>query len=178
MSEPTRRLFFALWPSNSVRHSLFNASRNAVRQSEGRAVPLQNLHVTLAFLGSTPESRVGALLELRRSVEVEPFELKFGAIKAWKKQELLCLEPAGGQEALCALVDRLHRSLRTSGFEIEHRPFRAHVTLAREIAREIKWLEEPRNSILDVTWAVQRFELIESRVTKDGSVYRVIEGEK
>ncbi|HYL02781.1 MAG TPA: 2'-5' RNA ligase family protein, partial [Steroidobacteraceae bacterium] len=59
--ERTRRLFFALWPDAAQRTVLAHAVRKAVRNCGGRPVPAESLHVTLAFLGSVPESRMAEL---------------------------------------------------------------------------------------------------------------------
>src|SRR5581483_1928235 len=58
MSEATRRIFFALWPDERVRAALAHATHKAVRSCGGRPVPVHNLHATLLFLGSVPESRI------------------------------------------------------------------------------------------------------------------------
>ena len=53
---PARRLFFALWATAEERRALSAAAAAAVGTSGGRAVPEENLHVTLAFLGQVPAS--------------------------------------------------------------------------------------------------------------------------
>src|SRR5205807_403857 len=70
--EPTRRLFFALWPDAGQRAALVHATRKAVRSSGGRPVPEESLHVTLAFLGSVPERRVAELQAIARRVAEAP----------------------------------------------------------------------------------------------------------
>ena len=48
--EPTRRLFFALWPDARVRRRLAAASRPLLAAAKCRPIADSRLHVTLAFL--------------------------------------------------------------------------------------------------------------------------------
>lgn len=169
MNERRRRLFIALWPDESLRRRIEHATRAAARHSGGRIIPARNLHVTLAFLGAVPESRLSTALTAVREVRVHPFELVLGALKWWPRQELLCLEPIAGAESLQVLVERLQVALRAQGFTLEERPFRAHLTLAREVRHEHRF-----KPIRPLHWSVERIELIESQTLPSGSVYTVL----
>src|SRR5687767_13518277 len=99
MSEHTRRLFVALWPSDELRHAIGRATGVTVLLTKGRVIPPQNFHITLAFLGSTPGTRMDDLQRCVEETVVEPFDLLLGEVSCWKRQELLCLEPTQGHEA-------------------------------------------------------------------------------
>jgi 2'-5' RNA ligase len=169
MTEPSRRLFFALWPSDELRQQIEHETRKAARHSGGRVIPAANLHITLAFLGSTPESKLPDAIACARETAVGPFELTLGNLQWWERQQLLCLESTAGVEALQDLVGRLQSSLRTKGFAIEGRPFRPHVTLAREVLREHEF-----KPIKQLCWQVRGIELVESRTLPAGSEYTVL----
>jgi RNA 2',3'-cyclic 3'-phosphodiesterase len=66
--QPTRRLFFALWPDATMQSALGEATRAIVSSSDGAPVPPQNFHFTLAFLGSVPESRIADLTPIAARV--------------------------------------------------------------------------------------------------------------
>ena len=182
----SRRLFFALWPSDDLRHQIEHETRKAVRHCGGRAIPAANLHITLAFLGSVPESKLADAIACARAIIVQPFDLILGELQWWERQQLLCLEPVAGVDALQELVGRLQDALRAKGFVVERRPFRAHVTLAREVrppgmvgmpgtqeqfsARR----EHEFKPIKQLRWQVQRIELVESHTLPTGSVYIVL----
>src|SRR5581483_1918956 len=85
--EPTRRLFFALWPQEAEQLDLERASRDALRPLQNslrasredprsapgpRLVPSCNFHLTLAFLGSIPMSRVAQVQSIAAEVSREP----------------------------------------------------------------------------------------------------------
>ena len=50
-----QRLFFALWPSLELSHELYSVA-GRVLEGDGRRVPPENIHLTLAFLGSVKAS--------------------------------------------------------------------------------------------------------------------------
>lgn len=165
----SRRVFFALWPSDELRHDIEHETRHAARHSGGRIIPARNLHITLAFLGSVPEERVADARECGALIKVEPFTLILGTLNWWQKQELLCLEPTSGVEALVKHVDRLRIALGSRGFAVEHRPFRPHVTLARDVRREHAF-----KPIRQLRWQVERIELVESQTLPTGSEYTIL----
>jgi len=169
MNERTRRLFYALWPSDELRRQMEHETRKAVRHCGGRVIPAANLHITLAFLGSVTESKLGATIACAKTTTVRPFELVLGELKWWERQQLLCLEPIAGGDALQDLVGRLQTELRAKDFAVERRPFRAHVTLAREVRRAHEF-----KAIKELHWQVERIDLIESQTLPSGSVYTVL----
>jgi 2'-5' RNA ligase len=166
---PTRRLFVALWPADELRRDIEHETRHAARHSGGRVIPAHNLHITLAFLGSVPEARVASARECVAATEIEPFDLIVGTLSWWERPQLLCLEPSAGVERLIELAGRLGRALRRSGFPVEQRPFRPHVTLARDVRRE--HFVKP---IRQLQWQVRQIELIESQTLPTGSSYTIL----
>jgi 2'-5' RNA ligase len=169
MTESVRRLFFALWPSDTLRDQIEHETRHASHHSGGRVIPASNFHITLAFLGSVPDSRIPELQRCALATELQPFELVLQSINWWEQQELLCLEPVAGADALIEWVSRLHKPLRVGGFAIEHRPFRPHLTLARDVTRN-----HVIKPIKALHWKVERMELVESQPAQRGSVYTVL----
>jgi 2'-5' RNA ligase len=169
MTEGAKRLFFALWPSDALRHDIEHETRHASHHSGGRVIPARNFHITLAFLGSVPESQVAELQRCAHATEVQPFELVLQSINWWEQHELLCLEPIAGADTLSEWVGRLHSALRKSGFAVERRPFRPHLTLARDVRSE-----HAIKPIKALRWKVERMELIESQPAQRGSAYTVL----
>jgi 2'-5' RNA ligase len=56
--EPAARLFFALVPPAALQATLARLGRDVAERAHGRAVPADNLHVTVAFVGAWPLSRL------------------------------------------------------------------------------------------------------------------------
>jgi 2'-5' RNA ligase len=108
-------------------------------EPEGRGVRwvrLDGLHLTLRFLGPTPEARIPELVDAVASVAdgVEPFTITVrgaGAFPPTGRPRTIWLDIRDGVERLEGLAERLDGRLADAGWERERRPFRAHLTLAR-----------------------------------------------
>ena len=67
-SEPVARVFFALVPPASLRQASASLGRDIAKRARGRAVPAENLHVTVAFVGAWPLSAAVAVDRRRRAL--------------------------------------------------------------------------------------------------------------
>jgi 2'-5' RNA ligase len=157
-----------------MRQAMARAIRKAVRASGGRPVPPANLHVTLAFLGSTPERRLPEVAEAARAAALEhagePLELSFDQLEYWREPHLLCASPARSSGRTAALAGSLQTRLAASGFAPDLKPFRPHVTVARKVVRP-----GPAATMHPVLWRFTELALIESRTLREGAVYSVVE---
>jgi RNA 2',3'-cyclic 3'-phosphodiesterase len=194
-SEPTRRLFFALWPDESMQAALAAATRTVVAASDGVAVPAQNFHFTLAFLGAVGESRIPELGQIAagvaatspqaagggsdrdgwRRARADPrdsgkrgssISITLDRIEHWKQSQILCATATRETASAGALAEALARALTASGFAPDLKPFRAHATLARKVRRVSREREMP-----PVHWTFRDFRLVESRTDPRGAVY-------
>jgi RNA 2',3'-cyclic 3'-phosphodiesterase len=127
---------------------LDDAARSAVEQivglvratePEGRGVRwvrLDGLHLTLRFLGPTPEDRIGDLEGAIRAAATGhgPISLQLagaGAFPATGRPRALWLGVEDGTAELSALASRLDDALAMLGWARDDRPYRPHLTLAR-----------------------------------------------
>jgi 2'-5' RNA ligase len=164
--ERLHRLFFAVWPSDSLRAGL--APRISALQPAGVGRPQRpdQWHVTLEFLGPVPASRVAAAREAAAQVRAAPCEIRFDAVEYWRRPEVLCLVARALPPPLADLVQQLRAALAIRGFEPESRPFRAHLTLARKVSHPVTPVQfEP------LPWPAADFALVESVTDRSGSVY-------
>jgi RNA 2',3'-cyclic 3'-phosphodiesterase len=168
----TRRLFFALWPDESMQKDLAHAARKVVKAAGGKPVPVENFHLTLAFLGSVPESSLEALRAIAERVadacdpQRETFEVTLDRIDYWPKSQIVCATATRRPQAAEDLAQVLKRELVAGGFAPDLKPFRAHVTLVRKVARVTHELDMP-----NVSWTFRGFSLMESRTDPSGSLY-------
>jgi len=108
-------------------------------EPEGRGVRwvrLEGLHLTLRFLGPTPDSRVADLAAAVADVarDGSPFTITVrgaGSFPPSGRPRTIWLDIRDGVERLEGLAARLDDRLADAGWERERRPFRAHLTLAR-----------------------------------------------
>lgn len=169
---PSRRLFFALWPDKAERLALAAAALEAVRASGGRPVPADNLHLTLAFLGAVEEQRIPGLAGLAhgvRSGHQGSFVLRLESLERWAHPQVLCAVPQQPPEAAASLAQALRDPLQAAGFAPDFKPFRPHVTVARQVMRPSPQTMSP------VEWRCSSFALIESRTLPSGAAYSVVE---
>jgi len=164
-----RRLFFALWPSEAVRERIWTGTRAVTAPVGGRTLPAANFHITIAFLGEVPETRLNAALQAGAATHGNAFELILDRVESFRRSGVLSLVPSQPPSALTDLVDQLRFNLLDGQFRLEHREFRAHVTLVRDLRRPVT-----AASVAELPWPVEEFVLAESQLGRDGSRYSVL----
>lgn len=174
-----RRLFFALWPDEGVRHDLVQRIApvlTAVRESQPKAAPFaaEDLHLTLAFIGAASEQYQACLSSAARQVAGSennaPFSFEIDRPGYFKRAGILWAGPESCSAPLAQLQQRLNRALIGCGYAPDPRAFKPHVTLMRKAG-------PPQNlqPFPPVPWPVNGFSLAESLPLTDGRRYRVIE---
>ncbi|MCW5576442.1 MAG: RNA 2',3'-cyclic phosphodiesterase [Burkholderiales bacterium] len=130
------RLFFALQPDDAVRGALAGTAAALQRDCGGRPPDAENLHLTLAFLGDVPQSRLPALFPLAAAAaETEPFAMALDRIGWWPRQRLVWAGARTVPLPLRSMSGILAGGLRAAGFRTEKRRFLPHVTLLRDARR-------------------------------------------
>ena len=168
MIRATRRLFFALWPSDEIRAALTETCRPALDACAGRVVPARHYHVTLAFLGDQPAHQVERLATMAAVTSPE-FELILNRFSHWRGPQVLWIGPQQCPAGLATLVMQIRVALDELAVSYDGHDFKAHLTLARKV-RVLPELERPT----PVHWPVRSFALVESVATPDGPVYQVV----
>ena len=163
-----RRLFFAFWPDEPLRQAL-EAARSRLFPLSGRPVVPADLHVTTAFLGAVSEARLKALKAL--CGPVPPLTLRFDRLEYWPKARVVVAATTHVPAELRRLVDGLWQRLDRLGFAREPRPFKPHVTLARDV-RSMR----PGLTWTPFLWPADRIDLVESVATQTGVHYQLNPG--
>jgi 2'-5' RNA ligase len=104
--------------------------------SRVRWVQLEGLHMTLRFLGPTPASQVPSVAAAldRAAGGQAAFDIRLagsGAFPAPDRPRALWLGIAAGAEAMGAISAAFETELVELGWELEARPFKPHLTIAR-----------------------------------------------
>ena len=139
---PGRRLFIAI-PIPNQASSEIAALVERVR-AEGvpgggrdvRWVRLDGLHLTLRFLGPTLDERLGQATEAVRAAAATatPFDISIGGAGTFPpagRPRALWLGLREGETELTALARSVDEMLTLAGWELDPRPYRPHLTLAR-----------------------------------------------
>lgn len=103
---------------------------------EVRWVRTDGLHLTLRFLGPTPDERIPAIeAAMRDAVQgvaaVEAAVSGAGAFPGTGRPRVLWIGVTEGADGLARLASRLDEGLASAGWPREQRPLKAHLTLAR-----------------------------------------------
>lgn len=171
--EVRRRLYFALWPDAAVRAAIVATAAGALEAAGGRAVSPADLHVTLAFLGGVPASRVPAAIGAAHGVVAERGVQVFDRVCTWPRHGPLVIDATHVAPALAALQAELVNALLAADFTLDRREFRPHITLARAPVR--RCAPDVLCSGRRIEWPYAAFVLVESRVASAGSRYTVVE---
>jgi 2'-5' RNA ligase len=169
VDEGGRRLFFALWPDEAVRLALVRISRQlAVPPGAKRMVP-DNLHLTLAFIGTQGQEVQACLEQQAAAIQIPPFTLTFDQIGFFAKPQVVWLGDRNPPAPLLQLAQALKRAQINCGLQPEARPFQTHLTLLRKV----RHAPEPSQPA-PVTWPASEFVLVASETLPEGAHYRVI----
>jgi 2'-5' RNA ligase len=105
------------------------------RLEGARWAPVENQHVTLRFLGATPEDKVASLVESLRSTAARhgTFALQLATLGTFPERGKARVLWAGFDDPapLVSLAQDLEPQFVSLGYASEKRAFSAHLTLAR-----------------------------------------------
>lgn len=165
-----KRIFFALWPDEATRETIIAASREAVEACGGKAVPPDNFHITLRFLGECNGSQIRKMKKAAKLTFGVEQKFTLDRLGHWTGPEVLWMGCQKAPDDLLRLVVNLNTELGSVGFPHESRPFRPHVTLARKVD------SEPANNLIaPIEWVSKEFVLIESDTSGKHSEYKVLQ---
>ncbi|HKE96554.1 MAG TPA: RNA 2',3'-cyclic phosphodiesterase [Povalibacter sp.] len=167
---PTRRLFFALWPTDELRRRIERDTALIVGVAGGRRIPAASFHVTVLFIGEVAHSQVAEVMAAADAAAAPAFELTLDTVEAWKDSRVVALAGAAAPPELSALADSLRISLLHRQIKLKRQDLRPHITLVRKFARA----PTPAQAPPVVRWRVNEFVLVESQMARGGSQYSVI----
>lgn len=152
----TARLFLALWPDAASLGALAAWQAGWVWPQGTAVVAPAQLHLTLHFIGATPEARVPDLVR-GLALPMRPFELTLDRAEVWPRG-LAVLRPNAVPAPLQDLHAQLREALQRMALPVQDRAFRPHVTLARRASGAL-----PPREPAALRWAVRGYALVQSR---------------
>jgi 2'-5' RNA ligase len=169
----TRRIFFALWPEPDVARHLDALSAAAHAVCGGRRMRRDTLHLTLAFLGDVDGLQFDAACAAADAASAKVGSggtaLQIDRVAHWKHNHIVWAGCDAVPGLIASLADELVAALRQSGFQLDSRPFAAHVTLLRNAH-----CDGALPSPAPVEWPVRDFVLVQSRLDPAGARYEIV----
>ena len=133
------RLFIAVFLSNEVKTELQSLQEQLRLQAyKGSFTRPDNVHLTLVFLGETPDEKLDSLYRIIQEIKTPAFEITFNHTGCFthSRKELWWIG-ADPNDPKLPLLNMIHSQLigrlEKGGFPVDKRPFNAHITLGREI---------------------------------------------
>ena len=171
---PAQRLFIALRIPESVRSQLGRVKYPIAGFSW---IPLENLHLTMRFLGDISLDRREKLEARLATVRVEPFVLPVegtGAFPPRRPPKVVWVGTGRSHPRLFQLRQRIDDSLLMGGFDVDMRSFHAHITVARlgpdTMGLANQWVVE-NEEFIAAPFLVDGFGLYSSLPGPEGSQY-------
>lgn len=143
----------------------------------------RNIHLTLKFLGDTPEGRLADVREgIREAVASLPsFGVTLGTIGAFPsldRPRVIWVDVQDGREDLIALQNRVEKALLQRRFVREERPYSPHLTIGR--VRTPQGVGALVNQIRQSPFQaapirVSRVVIVKSELRQQGPLYTVLD---
>src|SRR5690242_7015105 len=169
------RLFVAIRPPEPIRDLLIDAMDDS---ADFRWQDDDQLHITLRFIGEVDRPIAEDLAEALGRVHAEPFTIRVSSVGRFEQRSSGALwagvEP---KEPLAALAAKVERVCVVVGLEPERRAFHPHITLARwkgRRTREIHDFLERNRGLASEPFAIERFILFESHLSRHGAHYEEV----
>src|SRR5258706_268076 len=161
-------MFFALGPDDAVRAQLAHWSRELHAVCGGRPTRVENLHLTLAFLGSVEEARAAEVERGAREVAPRVASLVLDQPGYWRHNRIAWAGASAVPVEIETFVAELRSALVRSHVSFDTKGFVSHVTLLRD-AREPKAMP----ALEPIEWRLAGFALVQSVSSSGGSRYEI-----
>ncbi|MFA5038446.1 MAG: RNA 2',3'-cyclic phosphodiesterase [Candidatus Omnitrophota bacterium] len=185
MSE-LKRLFIAVALPGDVRQYLKTVREKLEKTgADAKWVDPSQIHLTLKFLGSTPQEKIPAILAIGKQacegIPRIPVTLgTLGGFPSLNAPRVLWVNLNDPGDFLISIAAHLENGLEGLGFEKEQRPFQTHMTLARIRSQKnrltlVQAAIDLQKTLKALPFAVDNITLFESRLSPKGPAYLAIE---
>lgn len=159
------RLFVALCLSDEMRSSITGTMHEMKKAGvRGSYVPMQNLHLTVAFIGEV--DRPAAVKDALKNVSFKPFRLSLEEMGNFGDILWVGLKRNQG---LSALVKSVRDALDAAGIDYDRKKFTPHITVVRKAAGKWQQVAAPKGDMM-----VKKVSLMKSELKDGKRVYTEI----
>ena len=159
------RLFVAVTISDELKKTITASLHDLKKQGvKGSYVPLQNLHLTLAFIGETKDA--GAVKDALKTIQYKPFKLTLAENGCFG--DILWVGVKGNQ-GLTGAARSVRSALEAAGISYDQDKFVPHITLIRKFTGN--WKKAP---VIKGEMMVKKISLMKSEQKNGKQVYTEI----
>ena len=143
----------------------------------GKFTEIENLHLTLKFLGEISEDKVEQVKKKLKEIDFKEFEVFIGEMGVFSKRSFKILWVKLLNKKIIELQKLIDDKVRELGFSVEER-FMGHITLARikKVVKKTEFLNYIKNlKLRKIKFRVKDFVLKKSVLTREGPNYQDLE---
>lgn len=182
MTNMTRRLFIAVSVPETIKKEIAALQRHLGRHDcPVRWVRPRALHITLRFLGDTPEHMLSQVKEALHTAAAAVEEAEIcvegtGFFPHARHPKVIWAGITQGADALTRLANALNGELERCGFDAEKRPFSPHITIGRikHTGNADLLANDSERVFPGMVMPLRDVHLIESDLRPTGPVYTVL----
>ena len=154
------------------------AIQKKLPEAKMNLVALDNIHLTLKFLGELNEKQVDGVIGALKSLKFLKFKAKLSGTGVFPTPSFIRTVWVGVEpkEKLLIIHDALYEALTKVGF-VKDKSFENHVTLARVkwIGNKIEFIDKLKKiKVKPIEFSVDKISLKKSTLTKQGPIYEDI----
>lgn len=167
------RLFIAIELPDELKVEL---ARLRDSLSGARWVPVEQIHLTLAFLGEVDQATTAKLTAQLAVIQTDAFRLSLAGIGCFpdlRRPRVLWIG-VKAEPKLLKLAEIIQQTVLAAGISLEERPFSPHITLARfklPAARELSTYFDRHSKKSFKPFSVREFTLFQSQLSRDGALH-------
>lgn len=172
------RTFIAVHLNREAIADLINMQKYLKENNvKARYTPEDNFHITLKFLGEIEYADIQKIYDTLKDkfTDIKPFYIrldKVGYFPGDKNIRVLWAGVSDKKRGLNALYDVINRELSGIGYPQDKRPFRSHVTIAREVEENGETMNVIKGyKFTSGEFLIDRISLMDSRVDDHKRVY-------
>lgn len=169
------RLFIAL-NFNDETKSAITAVQNKLKalSKGGNFTRIENLHLTLVFIGETERKRISNLISVIDKISVTGFDITLSGFGSFGSLYWLGIKKCA---QLDAIYNQLCFGLAEKGFKVEKREFKPHITLARELTPLPEFVKADfAKNVPEIKQRIERISLMKSERIDGKLAYTEIHG--
>jgi 2'-5' RNA ligase len=161
------RCFIAAWPDPPTRIALAAVSEDVRRRvAHRRATRIDDLHLTLAFIGNLSDEDAFAVADAIAKLRFRPFTWRLDTLGLFEQAGVVWVGAARTPtKPLLVLADHARAVLDDFALDYDRRPLVPHITLLRGV----RWFEVER--VQPIVWRIDSVALYRSAPIGDATRY-------